>query len=136
MGWVLFYDGDCAFCSASVRVVVRFDKNRRISLAPLQGERAEKLGFSRYADPAGGSMVLLRESDGKVFTHGASWIELARALGGGWRVFALARFIPKPLLDFVYRKIARNRHHFMGKADTCRLPTPDVRERLGVDAKD
>lgn len=75
-------------------------------------------------------MVLMRESDGKVFTESDGLIELARALGGGWRVFTLARFIPKCVRDGVYRWIARNRFNFMGKADYCTFADPELVKRL------
>lgn len=130
MGWVLFFDGDCAFCSASVRRVVRFDRHRRIAFAPLQGEFASEMGFTKYADEAGGTMVLLRESDGQVFLRGDALIELARALGGAWRIFTIARFIPKPLRDAFYQWVADNRHRIMGRADYCLLTDSELLKRL------
>jgi len=130
MGWVLFFDGDCAFCSASVRRVVRFDTHGRVSFAPLQGKLAAENSFSKYAAEAGGTMVLMRESDGRVFTRSDALIELARALGGWWRLCTVARFIPKPLRDWVYDLIANNRYRLMGKSDACSLPDPAVLKRL------
>ena len=130
MRWVLFFDGDCAFCSKSVRHVVRFDKHAQVSFAPLQGKLAAEMGFSRHAAARDGTMVLLRESDGKIFNRSDGLIELARALGGGWWVFTLARFIPRPLRDWVYRWIADHRYLFMGKSDACSLPDPELLKRL------
>ena len=130
MGWLLFFDGDCAFCSNSVRQVVRFDKHARVSFAPLQGKLAAEMGFTRHAAADDGTMVLLREADGQIFTRSDALIELARALGGGWRIFKLARFIPKPLRDRVYRWIADHRYLFMGKSDACSLPGPELLKRL------
>ena len=130
MTWVLFFDGDCAFCSNSVRQVVRFDKHARVSFAPLQGKLAAEMGFTHHAAAADGTMVLLREADGQVFTRSGALIELARALGGGWRFFTLARFIPKPLRDRAYRWIADHRYLFMGKSDTCSLPDSELLKRL------
>ncbi|MEO5916471.1 MAG: DCC1-like thiol-disulfide oxidoreductase family protein [Luteolibacter sp.] len=130
MAWVLFFDGDCAFCSASVRRVVALDKEGRVEFAPLQGKLAGEKGFSKFAATENGTMVLLRESDGKVFTRSDALIELARVLGGWWRLTTLARFIPKFLRDSVYGWIANNRYRFMGKSDTCSLPDPEVLKRL------
>jgi predicted DCC family thiol-disulfide oxidoreductase YuxK len=130
MGWVLFFDGECAFCSKSVRQVVALDKYRRVSFAPLQGKLAAEKGFAKHAAKDGGTMVLLRETDGSVFMKSDALIELAHALGGGWRVMTLARFIPKPLRDSVYGWIANNRYRFMGKSDSCSLPDPEVVRRL------
>ncbi len=130
MGWVLFFDGDCAFCAASVRRVARFDKHRRVSFAPLQGKLAAKMGFTKYAAKGDGTMVLLRESDGQAFLRGDALIELASALGGRWRIFTTARFIPKFLRDAVYQWVADNRHRIMGRADHCQSPDPELLKRL------
>jgi predicted DCC family thiol-disulfide oxidoreductase YuxK len=130
MGWVLFFDGDCAFCSKSVRLVASLDKNRRVSFAPLQGKLAGEKGFTRHAAKEGGTMILLREQDGKIFMKSDALIELARVLGGWWRVTTLARFIPKPLRDWGYGCIAANRYRLMGKSDSCSLPDPELVKRL------
>jgi predicted DCC family thiol-disulfide oxidoreductase YuxK len=130
MGWVLFFDGDCAFCSASVRRVFRLDRRGNIAFAPLQGEFSRQHGFSHHAATVGGTMVLLRESDGKAFTHSDGWIELGNALGGPWRVLGVFKLVPRFLRDAVYRWVAANRYRFMGKADTCSLPDPELAKRL------
>lgn len=129
MGWVLFFDGDCAFCNASVRRVVAFDKGGHVAFSPLQGKLAAELGFQGNA-AKDGTMVLMREADGRVFTRSDALIELARALGGWWRLTTVAQFIPRCLRDWVYRGIAKNRYRFMGKSATCSLPDPELLKRL------
>ncbi|MEX1048682.1 MAG: DCC1-like thiol-disulfide oxidoreductase family protein [Akkermansiaceae bacterium] len=130
MGWVLFFDGECGFCKGSAKWAARFDKRERVSFAPLQGKLAAENNFTQYAEQGAGTMVLLREADGKFFLRSDAAIELARALGGAWRIFLLARLIPKPLRDAVYRWVARNRSHFASLSDTCVLPDPELRKRL------
>ena len=130
MGWVLFFDGDCAFCSDAVRRVARFDARGRVDFAPLQGKLAGEMDLTANAAKSGGTMVLLREADGVLFTRSDALIELARALGGFWQVLTLSRFIPKPLRDWVYNRIADNRDRLIRKGTTCALPTPELRSRL------
>lgn len=117
MGCLLFFDGDCALCSASVRLIRRLDRRRRIEFEPLQGELAQQLGLTQYA-ANDGTLVLLRQADGQVTLRSDALIELARALGGIWRLWTLARFIPKPLREWGYRRVAANRHRLM-KSATC-----------------
>ena len=130
MGWVQFFDGDCAFCSHSVQTIARIDKQQQISFAPLQGKLSQQHGFTRYAEPGAGTMVVLRESDGRVFTYSDALIELMRAVGGGWKIFTFLHFIPRFIRDAVYRWVARNRYRFIGKSDTCALPDPEFLKRL------
>ena len=130
MGWVLFFDGECAFCSDSVRRVARIDPRGRVDFAPLQGKLAGEMNLTANAAKSGGTMVLLREADGVLFTRSDALIELARALGGFWQVLTLSRFIPQPLRDWVYNRIADNRDRLIRKGTNCALPTPELRSRL------
>ncbi len=128
---VLFFDGDCGFCQKSVRFLYEFDDKGLIEFAPLQGELAAKYGLSGYAEKAGGSMVVLREPDGEIFTKSDAVAELGKALGGVFRVlaFMLSR-IPGKLRDGIYDGVARNRYRLLGKADACALPDRGLRERM------
>lgn len=130
MGWVVFFDGDCALCSASVRWVCRADRRGLIAFAPLQGGLSQRLGLTRHAAADGGSLVVLRERDGRIFTRSDGWLEIARALGGRWRLILAARLLPRPLRDGLYAIIARNRHGFSGFAARCDLRAPEFAKRL------
>jgi hypothetical protein len=43
---------------------------------------------------------------------------------------AVLRAIPRPIRDFLYDRVARNRYSLFGKRDACLVPTPDVRSRF------
>jgi len=130
MGWIVFFDGDCAFCSGTVRWLVLFDWRCNLRFSPLQGELARAKGLEALADPAGGTMVVLRESDGATFTYSDAWLEVTRALGGPWRMFGIFRLVPRCLRDAAYRAFARNRYRWFGKTKACPLPDPAVAKRL------
>lgn len=130
MAWVLFFDGECGFCSRSVRNIARLSRHAPLDFASLQGHLAASHGFCDYARKGGGSMVLLRESDGRFFTESDALIALCGVLGGFWRVLRIAAILPRPLRDGAYRWFARNRYRFLGRADACALPDPDLAKRL------
>jgi len=130
MHWVVFFDGECAFCSRSIRLLARLDRLDHIRLSPLQGPFATEKGLGRYASEADGSMVVFRESDGVVFTHSSGVLEMAMALGFPWNLFAIFSLVPKSIRDGIYKWIAGNRYRWFGKADACQLPTEDVVRRL------
>lgn len=130
MAWILFFDGDCAFCSAGVRRAMRLDQHQRLKFAPLQGKLAAEKGFTGYADPTGGSMVLMREEDGKVFLRSDAAIELARALGGWWKLLVPVALIPRWFRDGAYKWVASHRYWISKKADFCMLPDPEMEKRI------
>jgi predicted DCC family thiol-disulfide oxidoreductase YuxK len=128
--WILFFDGDCAFCSRMVCWVARRDKRGRVDFAPLQGGLSREMGFSRHAEGTGGTMVLLRETDGAVVTRSDAVIELARALGGAWNILRLMKPVPRFLRDAVYQYAADRRHRLPWRNDACGLPDPRLSARL------
>ncbi len=131
MALVLFFDGECGFCSKSVRRVYQLDPKGAIEFAPLQGELSGKLGLGKYADKDGGSMVILRESDGEMFTKGDAWVVLGKTLGGVWKVLAAAfSLFPKQIRDWAYDLVANNRYRIAGRGNPCALPDEGLRKRM------
>jgi predicted DCC family thiol-disulfide oxidoreductase YuxK len=125
---VLFFDGECGFCKRSVRLVYEYDEKGLIEFAPLQGVLAEKYELKGYSEKGGGSMVMLREEDGEVFTKGDALIELGKNLGGVFWVLAFGFSIfPKLLRNGLYDLIAKNRYKLAG---SCELPDEGLMKRI------
>lgn len=130
MSWVLFFDGDCAACSESVRLAVRLDKHQQLKFSPLQGKLAAEMGLAENARKTGGTMILLRESDGAVFKRSDAAIQLARILGGWWKLLTVVKIIPGFLRDRVYQWIADHRYWLSEKGNFCAMPDPEVEKRI------
>jgi predicted DCC family thiol-disulfide oxidoreductase YuxK len=126
----MFFDADCAFCSRSVRWIARLDGAGRIRFAPLRGKLGREKGLESWADAQNGTVVLLRESDGKFFYSSDAVVEIGMALGGVWGILTLARWIPKAWRDALYRLVARNRYRLVRKSSTCELAGSKLRSRL------
>ena len=80
---------------------------------------AETRGFSAEIGKDGGSMVVVRDADGAVFTESEACLELARALGGFWRMALILRLIPRRLRDRAYRTVSRHRQSLWRCGDRC-----------------
>ncbi len=65
---------------------------------------------------------MLRDSD--------AVLRIYEGLGWPWRVAALARLVPRPLRDPVYRLVARNRYRLFGRRETCWLPSAEEADRI------
>jgi predicted DCC family thiol-disulfide oxidoreductase YuxK len=128
--WIVFFDGECAFCSRGIRWLAELDRHDRIRFSPLQGELAKDHGITMNDDPAEDSMIVLRDGDGEVFSKSGGLLELAGALGFPFALMRVFALIPRNLRDALYRWIARNRYRWFGKADACQLPSAKVSKRL------
>ena len=127
---VVFFDGVCGLCDRSVRFLLRRDRRDRFRFAPLQGETAH-----RVLPPLGGQVddldtMYVLTSEGRLLRRSRAILFAATELGGAWRLVGVLRIIPTPLLDLVYRFVARVRYRVFGRFDTCSIPTPEERTRF------
>ncbi len=125
---VIFFDDVCVMCNGFVDLLLRIDRQARFLFAPLRGETADKLLPPLPDDPTQWSMVYVDESG--IHDQSDASLQVYRRLGGLWWLLSLARFIPRPIRNPVYRVIARNRYRWFGKRDTCRIPSAAEKARF------
>lgn len=124
---IVFFDGECGLCNWYVAWLLKADRERVFRFAPFQGESA-RLYLGDRVDRARDSIVLI-DGDGEHWRSDAL-LAIHRRLGGLWRVaVALERCIPRPVRDWGYVRIARNRHALSPKT-ACRLLSPDEQARI------
>lgn len=124
---ILFFDGVCNLCNASVDFVVSKDRNRKFRYAPLQSETAKKvLGNTSINLENPSSFVLYHQ--GTILRKSSAALKVAQLLGFPLSLVSVFFIIPKFIRDWVYSVIADNRYKWFGKKETCRLPTESERE--------
>jgi predicted DCC family thiol-disulfide oxidoreductase YuxK len=57
-------------------------------------------------------------------------LHAGRRFGGLGRLTQALRPIPRPLRDWLCRRLARNRYAVFGRSDMCALPDPGFQSRL------
>lgn len=126
---ILFFDGYCSLCNGLVDRLMRWDRGGRLKFASLQGKTAKKelpADRIRTADPE--TVIYLR--DGQLFDRSTAILMVAKDLGGLWTISTLFFLVPRIVRDWVYKFVARIRYPVFGRRDTCRVPTPEERDRL------
>lgn len=118
---VVVFDGFCHICTGGVRFVLRHPVEPPFEIVPMQSERGHALLVKYEIDPED-PMTFLVLDGGKAMTESDASIHLVAALGGIWRIAEAGRICPKPIRDWMYRVLARNRYNWFGKRDTCYLP--------------
>lgn len=125
---VLYFDGVCGLCNRAVDFVMRHDSAGVFRFAPLQGETAaENLSSADVADL---SSMVLTTGEG-TFRRSAAAVRILWRLGSLWWWLGWVLWlIPAPLRDICYRCVAATRYRVFGRHETCRLPTPEERDRF------
>ncbi|MDP9644098.1 putative DCC family thiol-disulfide oxidoreductase YuxK [Actinopolyspora lacussalsi] len=115
----LIYDGDCGFCTRSVRLADRLPV--RVSSVPWQEANLEWLGVPEQR--ARNEVVFVDEYH-RLHGGAAAVATLLRHCRGPWRLAGsvLAAPVIRSVADAVYRLVANNRHRLPGETPACQLP--------------
>lgn len=126
---VIVFDGVCNFCNAFVNFVIDQESQELFKFGTLQSQPAQQILTQLDLSTQDYETFLLLEH-GKVYTKSTAALKILRHLHGFWPWLHAFIIIPRPIRDMVYSFIAHYRYQLMGKAATCRVPSPKERARF------
>ncbi|AZO26782.1 MULTISPECIES: thiol-disulfide oxidoreductase DCC family protein [Mesorhizobium] len=126
---LIVFDGVCVFCSGFVQLILKLDREKRFRFATAQSPFGEAL-FRKYGLATDNYETNLAIIDGAAFTKLDSFIAVMAALGWPWRAARLLLVLPRPLRDWLYDRVAKNRYALFGRKDSCEIPSAELRQRL------
>jgi predicted DCC family thiol-disulfide oxidoreductase YuxK len=124
---ILFFDGVCGLCNSAVDFVMAKDRQELFKFSPLQSNLAKKK-LPRPLTEDLQSLVLM--IDDQIYTKSEAVIKVGQALGGLWAIAVVGYVIPAFLRDRMYDFVAQNRYRWFGQKESCRMPTPNERQRF------
>ena len=124
---IIFFDGVCGLCNGFVDFMMAFDKDKKFRFSPLQSEYAQKTLPETFVKELSTVVVLI---DGKTYTKSQGVLKALSELGGMWKLTAIGKILPTSFRDMIYNLVAQNRYQMFGKKDSCRLPSPEERQRF------
>ncbi|WP_217587247.1 thiol-disulfide oxidoreductase DCC family protein [Lentibacillus saliphilus] len=117
---IVLFDGLCHFCDSSVQFIIKRDPMKRFKFASLQSSVGQEL-LKRYGVPQEiNSFVLVQ--DNRVYFRSSAALKLCRDLRLPWKLLYPLLLVPRPIRDFFYNIIARNRYRWFGKKAACTIP--------------
>ena len=125
----IIFDGVCVLCNGWVKFVLRFDRRENFHFVIAQSELGEEiyaqLGLKSYDYD---TFIIVK--NGEMFTKLDGVFALMSGIGWPWKILSIGKILPKPLKDWMYDRVAKNRYALFGKRDTCMMPTPEVKARF------
>ena len=128
MNNIILFDGECNFCDSSVQFIIRRDVEGVFKFASLQSETGQRLLSKHHIPKDIDSFLLI--TNNKAYLKSAAALHVSRQLKGLWKLLYAFIVIPRPIRDFFYDILAKNRYKWFGKKQSCSLPSPEVRSRF------
>ncbi|MBA3810853.1 MAG: DUF393 domain-containing protein [Caulobacteraceae bacterium] len=116
----VLYDGVCVLCSAWFGFVAARDPDARFRFTPIQSPYGRSLAIRLGIDtenPGTNAVVI----GGLAYLRSDAGLQILRRLPGwSWATGLLG--VPRPIRDWFYDLVARNRYKLFGRTDTCMVP--------------
>jgi len=129
---VIFFDGVCNLCNASVNFIIRHDPAGNFRFAALQSAFAKEFFISnnliKNGDILPDSLILVE--DDKVYFRSEAALRIGRKLSGIWKIVVIFRIFPLGWRDRFYDFVAKHRYQCFGKRNSCMIPTPEISKRF------
>ncbi|EPG66670.1 thiol-disulfide oxidoreductase DCC family protein [Leptospira wolffii] len=130
-GPIVLFDGVCNLCNGTVNLLLDLDRKRVLRFASLQSEYAKKLVSDNGLESQVEAVDSILVWDGKgLFSKSDAVLRITGYLGWPWKIFRLGIILPGRIRDSLYDFIAKNRYKWFGKTEACRMPTPELKERI------
>lgn len=129
---VILFDGVCHFCNSGVNFLIDRDHAKKLRFTPLQSPLGQELLKKFNLSITDFDTVVLIEND-QAHLRSTAILKALGYLPFPHKIAKLNLLIPQFIRDAVYRWIAKNRYQWFGKADTCRVPTPEIQERFWME---
>ena len=126
---IILFDGFCNFCNRTVNIILKYDQDGHFQFAASQSNAGINLLDQFNLNQKASASVILIDNE-KVYTKTDAVIQIAICLKGWPRLFMWLKLIPKPIRDFAYDLIAKNRYRLFGKRQTCSIPDGSIRHRF------
>ena len=126
---IILFDGVCNFCNFWVNFILDRDKEDKFRFTALQSEKGSGLlkKYNLSTEDFDTFVLIDRE---KYYIKSTAAFMVAKNLPGLWKTLYVFIIVPKPVRDFFYSLIAKNRYKLFGKRATCRIPTPEERNKF------
>lgn len=127
---IILFDGVCNLCNKAVNFIIKRDTADRYRFAPLQSPIGlSLLAERRISSESIDSLVLIIPGQA-YYLKSSSALKIGRSFGGLWKVLVVLEWIPRPIRDWFYDRVAENRYVWFGKRTECMVPSAGLQAKF------
>ncbi|MFN3939753.1 MAG: thiol-disulfide oxidoreductase DCC family protein [Chitinophagales bacterium] len=121
---IIFFDGVCYLCNASVQYILQRDKKDVFRFAALQSDFTASFFRAKQFVPDTDSIVLY--SNNHFYTQSTAALKIASMLPVPAKLWYICIVVPPFIRNPVYNWIAKNRYRWFGRTESCMIPSTNV----------
>ncbi|MGK9185464.1 thiol-disulfide oxidoreductase DCC family protein [Priestia filamentosa] len=126
---IIMFDDVCNICNHWVQFVIKRDPDGVFKFLSLQSNLAASILSKSILDTKNLDSIILVDK-GTTYIESTAVLKILHKLTGPIKVLLVLWIIPKPIRDWGYRMLARNRYKWFGKNKVCMVLTPDIKDRF------
>lgn len=126
---VIIFDGVCNLCNGAVNFIIVRDTSANFQFAPMQSESAKELLTILKLSSDNLDSIILIEND-KHYIKSTAALRICKKLGALWPLLYFFILIPRPIRDYFYDIVAKNRYGWFGKREKCMVPSTEIESRF------
>lgn len=111
-----------------MQFIIKRDSERQFKFAGLESSLGRKLLTQYDLQDNLSTIVLLK--NGRAYVKSDAALRISQQLDGAWKLLSVLLVIPRPIRDFFYDILARNRYKWFGKNESCLLPSREHQARF------
>jgi len=112
-----------------VNFIIDHDINDSFRFAALQSESGQEILKQLKLSTSDFDTFIFLDGKNYYFKSTAA-LKIAKQLPGFWKILFLFIILPKPIRDFIYDLVAKNRYKIFGRKDVCRIPNEEERKKF------
>ena len=126
---IIFFDGVCNLCNASVQFVLKHEKFAHYQFASLQSEFGQQFLESHQLDKSTFDSFVLFENE-TLYLKSDAALKVSKHLKFPFTILQIGFIFPSFIRNFVYDFVAKNRYKWFGKSEVCQMPTQKTKLRF------
>ncbi len=126
---IILFDGVCNLCNSSIQFIIKYDKNDSFKFASIQSNLGQEI-IKHIKISAQIDSIILFETPNTYYYKSKAVTQIAKTLGGYFKIVLIYNLLPIKTQDSIYDIIAKNRYKWFGKKENCLLPSKKTKDKF------
>lgn len=117
---IVIFDGECAFCNASVLFIRKHNKKDNLWYCSSQSAAGQRI-IQEKDIKVSPEESLIYIKNGKPYFFSSAALEISKELDHFWAMLSIFLIVPPPIRDRVYKFIAKYRRSILKSKPSCSI---------------